>query len=118
MGFDWKKYHEVGEHLKNYSEDEAYQRAAISRYYYAYFNIIRRYFEKRHYEIHSKYVHQKLIDELKNSLDDNEYQLSVYLKRFRGYRNNADYDDKFKARNIQKTQKLIKDMDKILSKLQ
>ena len=118
MCFDWKKYHEVGEHLKNYSEDEAYQRAAISRYYYAYFNLIRRYFEKKHYEIKSKHVHQKLIEGLNDSLDDDEYQLSVFLKKFRGYRNNADYDDKFKTRNIQKTQKIIKDIDDVLSKLQ
>ena len=118
MCFDWKKYHEVGEHLKNYSEDEAYQRAAISRYYYAYFNIIRQYFKKKHYEIYSPFVHDKLIEGLENSLDESDNTLGGYLKQFRNYRNNADYDDEFKTRNIKKTQKLIQDIEEVLSNLQ
>lgn len=61
--FDWKELYEVGNHLKDYSKKEAYQRSAIGRYYYSSFGPVKEYYEKSFRRIlSSENAHTKLIN--------------------------------------------------------
>ena len=117
MVFEWKKYCDVGKHLKNYSSEEEYQRSSISRYYYACFNSVKRYFEQEYYFLGRKNVHNNLINGLKGKSVEEDL-LSESLNNLRRYRNNADYDEKFQWNNIRKTKKTILDIFMILDRIQ
>lgn len=105
MVFNWKDFHEVGLHLDKFSQ-EAYKRSSIGRYYYACFNLIKIYFEKKYYTIGRNYnIHSILINKLRYHDVEKEVELSLLLDNLRKYRNNADYDITFKKNNIKKAKK-------------
>ena len=45
ISFDWEKFYDVGDCLRNISEREEYQRTAVGRYYYAAFGLVKNYYE-------------------------------------------------------------------------
>ncbi|WP_050553603.1 hypothetical protein [Methanobrevibacter boviskoreani] len=116
--FDWNKFYDVGNHLKEYSDNEEYQRSAIGRYYYACFNLSKNYFEEKYYPLGHNNVHITLIKCLKNSNSEYESELSDCLNKLRRYRNNADYDSKFHENNIIKTENTVNEIFNIFKKLE
>jgi hypothetical protein len=63
MNFDFKKYYNVGTHLKDYSSKEEYQRSSISRYYYSVYHPVKDYYEKSFRKIlSSQDSHSKLLN--------------------------------------------------------
>lgn len=109
--FDWKKFYDVGIHLKNFSNNEEYQRSAVGRFYYSCFGLTKKYYENTHkIIIPSKDSHQFLINRLLNSIYEKENILGEYLQTLRKYRNFADYNDDFKLKNLNKTLKTSEDL--------
>lgn len=90
--FNFENFFEVGNHLHHYSKKEAYQRSAITRYYYSVFHSAKDYFENS-FRIHlsSKDIHSTLIRELENSPFEKENKLGENLRILRNNRNHADY---------------------------
>jgi hypothetical protein len=90
--FDWKEFYNVGNHLKNYSKEEAYQRSAICRYYHSCFGPVKKYYEQSFRKILcSKEAHINLIKALKESPFIEEQRLGKKLDELRKNRNFADY---------------------------
>lgn len=116
--FDWKKFYDVGIHLKNFSNNEEYQRSAVGRFYYACFGLTKKYYENTHkIIIPSKDSHQFLINRLLNSIYEKENILGEYLQTLRKYRNFADYNDDFKLKNLNKTLKTSEDLINLIQNL-
>lgn len=94
--FKWKKFYGVGNHLDNYSKEEAYQRSAIDRYYYSCYGTIKNYYEKSFRKTLSAKdnPHRTLIDILMHSPFVEEQKLGKKLKILRDNRNYADYNSK------------------------
>lgn len=94
--FDWIDYISLAKVLIEMN-DEASLRSAISRLYYGFFGIVRRYLinvkNKYYLREHSYYVHSKVYDELFKSDEDIEIEIANILNKLRSLRNNADYDD-------------------------
>lgn len=116
LTFDWEKFYNVGVHLMEYSDDEEYQRSAIGRFYYACFGIA-----KQHYEDSRKHIlpsinaHSTLIREFENSNSKAERHLGQYLRHIRRYRNNSDYEVKFRPSNVRKSKKIANEIFDILN---
>jgi hypothetical protein len=90
--FDWKEFYDVGNHLKNYSKEEAYQRSAICRYYYSCFGPVKNYYEQSFRRpLLSKDAHANLIKALKESPFIEEQRLGKKIDELRKNRNFADY---------------------------
>lgn len=93
--FNWLNYIFLAKVLIE-RNDEASLRSAISRLYYGFFGIVRRYL----INVKNKYylrqvnpgVHSMVYDELKFSKDPTEKQIAEILNKLRLVRNNADYD--------------------------
>ena len=116
--FDWKKFYDVGIHLKNFSNNEEYQRSAVGRFYYACFGLTKKYYENTHkIIIPSKDSHQFLINRLLNSIYEKENILGEYLQTLRKYRNFADYNNDFKLKNLNKTLKTSEDLINLIQNL-
>lgn len=99
--FDWKEFYNVGNHLKSYSKEEAYQRSAICRYYYSCFGPVKNYYEKSFRKtLSSKNAHIKLIDALKKSPFFEEQKLGKKLTELRKNRNFADYRSGKLSKNL------------------
>jgi uncharacterized protein (UPF0332 family) len=108
MSFDWKSYHALAEQLSATTDTptgctaETLHRAAISRAYYAVFNLTVDYLKNRNFTLPSKDKHQFVIDRMDGlaksakGADVNVTRcrtiVATNLPRLRGYRNNADYD--------------------------
>jgi len=101
MSFSWKEYFKLAEEL-NKNTEESYKRSAVSRAYYAVFNLIRL---KVGYNTRSQAAelsHKNLIDALKMPSD--QYIITLDLEEediqtiadeldfLRKERNTADYD--------------------------
>ena len=66
ISFDWEKFYDVGDCLRNISEREEYQRSAVGRYYYAAFGLVKNYYEETHHKkVPSNEGHSFLIENLK-----------------------------------------------------
>ena len=101
MSFDFKKYYDVGTHLKNHSNAEEYQRSSISRYYYSVFHPLKDYYEKSFRRVlSSQDSHKKLIEELENSLFKEERILGENMRNLRNNRKIKVKDSKDKADEI------------------
>ncbi len=101
MTFSWRDYYTLAGQFKEQAADspqqEALLRSAISRAYYASFCLAR------------NYLRDSLGRKSTGTLDDHEFVKSQFrnlpgqdnqtiaenLRRLRGYRNQADYDDEF-----------------------
>ncbi len=95
MGFDWKKFYDVGLCLLNYSEEEEYQRSGIGRLYYACFGESKLYYEKAFLRtLPPQNSHALLINALEDSVYEKEQELGEYLRKLRNSRNRADYKSK------------------------
>ena len=93
--FNWEGFYDVGNHLKNYSKKESYQRSAICRYYYSCFGPVKGYYEKTFRKTLSKNdAHSTLINLLIQSPFFEEKELGEKLKDLRKNRNYADYNPK------------------------
>ena len=94
--FEWQEFYDVGNHLKNYSKEESYQRSAIGRYYYACYQPVKDYYQKsfRTTIPSTKDSHRTLINLLKNSPFIEEQRLGKTLENLRNNRNYADYTSK------------------------
>ena len=121
LDFNWKTLCEVGILLSNYSNKEQYERSAISRFYYACYNLSKDYYENTHHTLLSSFgllsTHQILINKLEDSAYDEERELGGYLRILRDYRNNADYDKKFHNKNLHTSKKVSKEIIQLLDKL-
>lgn len=90
MIFDWKDYIDLAEELLNRRE-ESCLRTTISRAYYGVFCIVR---NSKGYKNHKgRDVHQRVIEEYKNSRDRKEQNIGRILDSLRRSRNHADYDE-------------------------
>lgn len=87
---DWNEYLIVAQELAR-GNTQGHYRAAISRAYYAAYNIIR---EKFRYTAVSKDVHQAIISHLKSSPNDKIVTIGLNLGILRDKRNQADYHNK------------------------
>lgn len=117
MSFNWKEFQDVGDDLKK-TPREAYQRSAVGRYYYSCYSPVKEYFETVIRTLRpDENSHQAIIKDLHNSNNDKEKDLGDYLSKLRRYRNNADYQRKFKKNNVNKAQKTAKDIHKLLKDL-
>lgn len=97
MMFNWLNYIFLAKVLID-RNDEASLRSAISRLYYGFFGIVRRYLinvKNKYYlsKIKSD-VHYDVYRELKRSNNPTEKEIAEILNNLRVVRNNADYDDK------------------------
>jgi uncharacterized protein (UPF0332 family) len=108
MGFDWAKYltlaQEQVELSKKHTNKDALLRCAISRAYYSAFCNARNYlrdFEKAKGLGKSSKVHQLVIDQFEGSNNTTKKDIGAFLRRLREFRNNADYQDRF--RNLETT---------------
>ncbi len=118
IDFDWKKFYYVGLHLMDYSDNEEYQRSAIGRFYYACFGIAKQYFEDtREHVLPSVNSHSILIKEFEKSNFRIERQLGQYLRHIRRYRNNSDYDLRFRPSNVRKSKNIATAVFAIFTKL-
>ena len=120
MSFDFKKYYNVGTHLKDYSSKEEYQRSSISRYYYSVYHQVKDYYEKSFRKaLPSKDSHARLIKELEDSPFEEENKLGEDMRILRNNRNEADYDKKelrkTKLKNTKnKTDKVLVQLDNLI----
>lgn len=95
MKFDWSEYLKLAEELVEGDTNEAKQRSAISRAYYAAFCYARNYlkdyldFEPRR----DDNEHKTVAEEFKDYENQNMREIGNDLTRLRSDRNNADYDD-------------------------
>lgn len=95
MSFDFKKFYDVGTHLKDYPSAEEYQRSSISRYYYSVFHPLKEYYENSFRRVlSSQDSHKTLIEELENSPFKEEKILGEKMRNLRNNRNYADYNKK------------------------
>ena len=98
--FNFEKLYDVGNHLKDFSKDEEYQRSSISRYYYSVFHPVRDYYEKSFRRILSQdNIHSSLINGLENSPFKEEQKLGNDIRKLRNNRNYADYTQKRLRKN-------------------
>lgn len=115
--FNFKKFYDVANHLKNYSKKEEYQRSSISRYYYSVFHPVKDYYEESFRRIlPSENAHSKLIGELEKSPFEEEQELGIKLRKLRNFRNDADYNKKELKKNQinvskKKTDDILKQLD-------
>lgn len=117
MTFDWDKFYDVGNCMKNISEKEEYQRSAVGRFYYAAFGLIKSYFEdKYHIIVPSNDSHSFLINELEKSYGD-EKVLGENLRKIRRFRNFADYDEKFYIKNVGLSEEIYYEIIGLLNNL-
>lgn len=99
MSFDWTEYLELAQELVGssalHATQEARQRAAISRAYYAAFCKCRNYLrdEKEQHVPSGGRAHQFVRDEFKRNSDKLFKRIGYNLERLRSDRNKADYDD-------------------------
>lgn len=98
MTFDWRDYLDVATELMSprldggAASDEARQRAAISRAYYAVFgSLVREHLKSGRGGRGNP--HQALVDALTVSPDPGATRLAGQLSRLRVLRNQCDYDD-------------------------
>ena len=100
MKFNGKNFLK-GEHLENYSKEEAYQRTAAGRFYYACHIKCRNYFEsKTNGRLGKNSPHKKLIDYFKDSKNDVESQIGRNLEDLKRIRIKADYKPGFKTNSV------------------
>lgn len=90
MSFDWKDYVYLAEDLLNRTEESCY-RSSVSRDYYGVFCIARN--RKSYKSYTGPDVHQKVINEYKNSGDKKEQDIGRILDKLRKSRNDADYNE-------------------------
>jgi len=89
-GFDWTGYLDLAESLAGLAGDEAAQRSAISRAYYAAFHRGRDFLDRKTPTVPrdgSAHV------EVRNRLAVDSRGVAQDLRRLHGWRKNADYDD-------------------------
>ncbi len=114
MGFDWKLYHKLAEHMTTSCstelEDAAY-RSRISRSYYAAFCTAREFVIEKitHRQFEKKgNVHRKVPELLKQQNNINLVKVSDALGELRDLRNAADYDNEYDAKSkIEQVDELI-----------
>lgn len=95
MAFDWGLYLNLAEELKEFRNDQAKLRTAISRAYYSAFIKCR---TKSNYSSYKKGdVHEKVVIFFKNHEDSIAYTIGNNLDSLRSSRNKADYDGDFTA---------------------
>lgn len=117
MGFDWDKLWNVGEHLRNFSDEEEYQRSAVGRYYYSCYLLAREAYNKKNNMLIGKSIsHKKLIDKLKESDDETEKEIGESLERLKKFRVNADYKINFNV-NLDEAKELSKNLMNLLRKI-
>lgn len=94
--FDWKKFVVLAYLLIENGNEESI-RSGISRLYYGFFGISRRYLinvkNKEYLRSKSGDIHFNVYTELLNSNDLTENEIAFILNKLRLIRNNADYDD-------------------------
>lgn len=93
--FNWKEYSNVADKLSESKDNEAFLRAAISRYYYSVFGSARYYLVEKKSEtrfLKRHRIHTMVYEELKKSTDDNEAELGELLQTLSEIRKLADYD--------------------------
>ena len=118
MTFRWREYVTLAEDLKERT-DEAALRSSISRAYYGAFCISRNYLGLSHYKRGD--VHQKVIDELNGSDDEEIFIAGQSLDILRKERNLADYDGIYDiakvdiGRLINKANRVIEIIDELES---
>ena len=96
MGFDWEKFLDVAEHLRNYSQEEEYQRTAVGRYYYACYLVARDiYYNLTGVREGTFISHKKLINFFEHSRNNTEKTIGRNLRYLRDNRNAADYNKDF-----------------------
>lgn len=117
MGFDWREYLELARQLaglqgSGYSQ-EAADRSAVSRAYYAAFCWARNYAEKnmKFEPKRNPTDHSRLRDLLKN---EGYPELASHLNKLRGWRNACDYDDQVPQLRHQVVSFSINIADKII----
>lgn len=119
MVFDWKEFYDVGVHLEEHSSEEAYQRSAVSRYYYSCYHLVKNYFERKfHYLGRPEHPHKTLIERLKFYGDEDENDLADALSQLRVYRTHADYKPNFRKNTLRKAKKTTKDIFSLLQSLE
>lgn len=115
--FDWTKLWDVGEHLKDFSREEEYQRSAVGRYYYSCYLLARDFYNKKsNREIGEKICHQCLIDKFKNSENKTERIIGEYLEELFDYRKTADYEIEFDV-ELNKAKRISNNVLSCLKKL-
>lgn len=99
--FDWIKYHELANKMYE-QEHEEYIRSAISRDYYACFNLLKNYLieEKRYYNNYSSKSHKEVSLILQTSKNEKEEKIGKTLNKFRKIRNKADYNSDIETSKI------------------
>ena len=101
MTFESDDFFLVGEHLENCSNDEAYQRSAVGRFYYGCYWKCRNYFEsKTNRRLGKKSPHKKLIDYFEGSENKIESQIGNNLYDLKSIRIKADYKNNFKRNSV------------------
>ena len=93
--FDWHGYLRLAHELAD-RDDEAAQRSAISRAYYAAFSLARQLLESEGVPLDAEgSIHSQVWDTFRNSADDVRYYIGIDGKGLRNFRNSADYENEF-----------------------
>ncbi|MFT0753490.1 HEPN domain-containing protein [Synechococcus sp. RC10A2] len=98
--FDWYEYLRLATELAGHpiapASEEARQRSAISRAYYAAFCKCRNYLQTQGYQVsRESLAHTQVRNLFKQSQDRRLKQVGHHLDRLRSDRNMADYEDYF-----------------------
>ncbi len=123
MSFDWVRYLTLAQDQvtlsKQHTNKEALLRCAISRAYYASFCKARNYLrdiDKVKGLGKASSVHRLVIDRFGISNDTTKNDIGAGLRRLRQFRNNADYQDRF--RNLEKTAlEALSDAEEVIENL-
>lgn len=121
MSFNWLEYLELAKALytspSNPGPEEACLRTAISRAYYAVFNIARAYAYSDHLQVgEGTGSHQAVIEHFKSSADSNKRRIGISLERLRTSRNKADYD-RVLNNSLREAEKTIRGTEKLIKQL-
>jgi uncharacterized protein (UPF0332 family) len=114
MAFDWGLYLNLAEELKEFRNDQAKLRTAISRAYYSAFIKARN--QSTFSTLKGPETHKKVMDFYKENQDPSAYTIGNNLDSLRKIRNNADYDSHFET-SWQEVEQKIKLAKNILEKL-
>lgn len=118
MDFDWERFMDVAEHLRNYSNREEYQRTAVGRYYYACFLKAREiYYDFTGTAKGTKISHNDLIRKYQGSKNKYAKLIGNNLEVLFKNRKNADYDKEFDFNGLAKNKELSNDVFNLFKKL-